>query len=330
MPYQSLLTSEDEPPGKRYIPQPYTAKIVTDIKECQQLWNKFSPQETLYDSWDFRLAFNLAYNFNTHFIVLYHHQIQVGLLPLQYESVKKYYEWFGGYWQEHNNFWVTEERHLPVLMSLIPEPVVLRAINPQQLQQIQNHALLNFEIVSDDPNYSLDLTNLESGQDFLKNLKKKTRYNIKKDWIRISELEPKIIYDRFEDMSVLIELNTQRFLDKGEDPACLDTRHAQALKNVVIFGMESQEFQVRMITIEIENKIAVVDLIAIYKNIYYPLKGGSDLRKFSGIGNFVNLFEINDACEMKMERIDFLQASGGWKTHWFEPKTLMVLKTVGL
>jgi len=159
-------------------------------------------------------------------------------------------------------------------------------------------------------------------------LKKKNRYNFKRDWQKITQHNPNIIYDRFSDISALIQLNTQRFLDKGEEPDCLNPKRAQAFNNLLVLGLEKQTYQVRMISIEIDDQIAVVDLIAIYQNVYYSLKGGSDLRHFPGIGNYVNLLEIDDACGLKMEKIDFLQSTQGWKNIWFKPQPLWTLKYV--
>ena len=94
----------------------------------------------------------------------------------------------------------------------------------------------------------------------------------------ITLLQPKIIFDRYNDIKILLELNTQRFLDKGEVPDCLDQHRAQAFQNFFILPLESQAYQIRMISIEIDRRPAVVDLIALYQDTYYSLKGGSDLQ----------------------------------------------------
>lgn len=322
-----LLPPEDEPPpSKGLMPHPYSTQIVTSLNECKKLWQKFSPNQTIYDIWEFRLAFYLAYQHQPHFIVLYHHQIPVGLIPLWFDIGKQHYDWFGSYWHEHNNFWVTDPKYLPLLLRSLPIPSVLRAINPSQIQQLNHQLPPSFILEPDEPTFSLKLNQINNHNNYLLTLKKKTRYNLKRDWQKITQLHPTVTYDRFDDILALIALNTQRFLDKGEEPDCLDPRRAQAFKNLLILALESQKYQIRMISIEIEHQLAVVDLIAIYQKTYYSLKGGSDLRKFPGIGNYINLLEIDDACNLGMKKIDFLQSPQGWKNAWFEPQQLWILK----
>ena len=324
-----LLPFEDEPPpSKGLMPHPYSTQIFSDILECKLLWNTFSPHQTIYDVWEFRLAFYLAYQHQPYFIVLYHQQAPVGLLPLWYDSDKQHYDWFGSYWHEHNNFWVTDQQHLPFLLESLPTPIVLKAINPSQIKKLNGQLPPNLILQPDEPTFALNFDQITNHEDYFKTLKKKTRYNLKRDWLKIAQLNPIVTYDRFNDIQALIELNTQRFLDKGEQPDCLDPRRAQALKNLLILALESRAYQIRMISIEIEQQLAVVDMIAIYQDIYYSIKGGSDLRNFPGIGNYINLLEIDDACLLKMKKIDFLQSPQGWKYTWFQPQELWMLKNI--
>jgi len=44
--------------------------------------------------------------------------------------------------------------------------------------------------------------------------------------------------------------------------------------------------------------------------------------EFSGIGNFINLLEIDDAIKLGMQKIDFLQNNYQWKSRWFESQPL--------
>ena len=323
-----LLLEDEPPPSGKLIPSPYSTQVFTKLSECKLLWQQFSPHQTIYDVWEFRLAFYLAYQHQPHFIVLYHQQTAVGLLPLWYDADKQHFDWFGSYWHEHNNFWITAPQHLPALLKAIPSPIILRAINSSQSKIISDNLPTKFSLQLDEPTFSLELDHINNHNDYLKTFKKKTRYNLNRDWIKINELNPHITYDKFNDIQILIELNTQRFLDKGEEPDCLDRRRAQAFKNLLILTLENQQYRIRMISIEIEQQLAVVDLIAIYQDTYYSLKGGSDLRKFPGIGNYINLLEIDDACSLGMKKIDFLQSPQGWKNTWFKPQELWLLKNI--
>jgi hypothetical protein len=77
-----------------------------------------------------------------------------------------------------------------------------------------------------------------------------------------------------------------------------------------------------MIIVKIKDEIAGIDLIALYRKTYFCLKCGYDVENFPGIGNFVNLLEIDDAIRLGMEKIDFLQNSYQWKEKYFTPLEL--------
>ena len=49
---------------------------------------------------------------------------------------------------------------------------------------------------------------------------------------------------------------------------------------------------------------------------------------FPGIGNYINLLEIDDACALGMKKIDFLQSALGWKNSWFQAQDLWVLQSI--
>ena len=73
-----------------------------------------------------------------------------------------------------------------------------------------------------------------------------------------------------------------------------------------------------MISIYINNQVAGVDLIAIYNQCYHAIKCGYDVKNFSGIGNFINLLEIEDAISQGAKKFDLLQNNYEWKDRWFQ------------
>jgi hypothetical protein len=72
-----------------------------------------------------------------------------------------------------------------------------------------------------------------------------------------------------------------------------------------------------MIKVKINGKDAGVDLICILNKTYFATKCGYNISEFSGIGNFINLYEIDDAIKLGMEKIDFLQNNYQWKNKYF-------------
>ncbi len=297
-----------------------TVEVVTDLDSCRELWNEFSPQKSLFDTWEFRFAFWQSYRHSLYFILLKSGIENLGVLPLWYETAKDKYFWFGSWWQEDNSFFVKEERFLPYLLCLIPDRVHLNGINSRQL----NGKILEiFPFEQDDAKYTLDLEHINSLADYLSGLKKKLRQNLRRDKKRIESLGAKIVINNFAHFKNLVELNKQRCREKGDISDFEDKRHESVFRHILNLGKKGDIFESRMISVLVKEQVAAVDLIVIYNGVYYSLLGGNDVRKFSGIGNFINLVEIEDAINLGLKKIDFLVENQNWKNKWFKKTTLL-------
>jgi hypothetical protein len=325
-----INSSEEEPPdsssfkkgslkerGSFFILPSQKVEIISEIEDCFKLWKEMSPQKTLFDTWEFRFAFYLSYKYKPYFILLKNQKDNLGLLPLWFEEDKNRYCWFGSWWQEENRFFVKEQNLIPHLISFSKKPILLNAISPFSVSKIKN--LIKFE--RDEPKYILNLENLKSSEDYLMKLKKNRRRNLRKDRNRILKQNPKIIINNFSDFEHLVKLSKKRFKKKGESADWEDSRREETFRQVI--KLAGKSYNVRMITVKIGDRVAGVDLIAIFNNCYYTLKCGYDVENFSGIGNFVNLFEIDDAISLGMKRIDFLQNSYQWKNKLFKAIPLL-------
>ncbi len=296
--------------------------VVSSIKECEKLWGEFSPNLSLFDTWEFRLAFYEAYKYKPYFLVLKKNGENLALLPLWYEDNNFYnknlkrYTWFGSYWQEDNKFFAKNIDYVPILLSLAPTPLYLNAISQETVEKLEGKA----DFKEDEPKYVLDLKGFKNHEDYLMTLKKNTRRNLRKDRNRILRQNPKVVMDNFSDLDILIDLAKKRFKEKGEDTDWEDPRRIETFKNVIKFSGRS--YKVRMIKVKINEKDAGVDLIGIFNKTYYALKCGYNISGFSGIGNFINLLEIDDAIKLGMEKIDFLQNNYQWKNKYFPPVPL--------
>jgi CelD/BcsL family acetyltransferase involved in cellulose biosynthesis len=296
--------------------------VISDIKECEKLWREFSPNLTLFDTWEFRLAFYEAYKYKPYFLVLKKNGENLALLPLWYEDNNFYdknlkrYTWFGSDWQEENKFFAKNIDLIPVLLSFAPTPLYLNAISKDSAEKLKD----KIEFKEDEPKYVLNLKGFKNHEDYLMTLKKNTRRNLRKDRNRILKQNPEIVINNFSDLDVLIELAKKRFREKGESADWEDPRRIEAFKNVIKFSGKS--YKVRMIKVKINGKDAGVDLICILNKTYFAVKCGYNISEFSGIGNFINLYEIDDAIKLGMEKIDFLQNNYQWKNKYFPPVPL--------
>lgn len=291
-------------------------EIVTDINRCFELWQEFSPQKSLFDTWEFRLAFYNGYQYQPYFLLLRNESENLALLPLWYDVDKKRYTWFGSDWQEEVRFFAKDPNYIPILLSAAPSPLSLNAISQDSVEPIKE----KIKIEDDDPKYILDLEGFENHEDYLMTLRKNRRHDLRKDRRKIERQNPQIIINDFADFDCLVELSKKRFQEKGEETDWEDPRRVTTFREVIKLGGKS--YRVRMITIEINGKVAGIDLICLYGKTYFTLKCGYDIQNFSGIGNFMNLLEIDDALKLGMKKIDFLQNNFGWKSQYFQSSPL--------
>jgi len=294
-------------------------EVFSQIDDCQKLWKEFSPNTTLFDTWDFRLAFWKGYNHTPYFLVLKNGLDSLALLPLWYEEDKKRYTWFGSTWQEENKFLTKDPLFIPLLLAISPSPVILNAISTELPLWTEKVIRLK----PDDPKYILKLDTIKSADDYLATLKKKKRYNLKRDRRIIEAQNPNISFNNFADFDTMVGLSIKRFEEKGEDTDWEDPERVETFRQVIKLGQTGDAYKVRMLTVVIGNKVAAVDLIALFNSCYSPLKCGYDVKNFPGIGNYVNLLEIEDAISLGMKKMDFLEIGYGWKDKWFEEVPLL-------
>ena len=290
----------------------FIVEIVSDIERCKTLWQEFSPQKTLFDTWEFRYAFYKGYGFEPYFLLLKNENENLSLLTLWFDKDEKKYVWFGSPWQEEVRFFSKEPKYIPLVLSLAPSPLLLNAISQESVNSVGDQ--VKFE--PDESKYILNLENITNHEDYLMTIKKNTRHNLRKDFRRIERQNPQIIIDRFSDLDNLIELAKKRFRGKGEEADWEDPRRIETFRQVI--KLAGKSYQVRMMTVKIGEKIAGVDLICLLNNTYFTVKCGYNVAEFSGIGNFVNLLEIDDAVSLGMKKIDFLQNNYKWKSRLFE------------
>jgi len=287
-------------------------EVVSDINKCFSLWQELSPQKTLFDTWEFRYAFYLGYRFQPHFLLLKSPTENLALLPLWFDEDEKKYVWFGSPWQEEVRFFSKEPKYIPLLLQLAPSPLFLNAISQESVNLVGNQ--VKFE--PDESKYILNLENIVNFEDYLMTLKKNTRHDLRKDYRRIGRQNPQIIINKFSDLAHLITLAKKRFSEKGEEADWEDPRRIETFQQVI--KLAGKSYQIRMMTVKIGEKIAGVDLICLLNNTYFTVKCGYNVAEFPGIGNFVNLLEIDDAINLGMKKIDFLQNNYKWKSRLFE------------
>src|SRR3990167_199798 len=111
-------------------------KVHSNIEECNILWEKFSPKKSIFDLWDFRLAWHTGYEYKPYFYTLYEGKKPLGFLPLCYNKENKRYEWWGTNWMEDCDIYVEDEKLIDLLLFTAPAPIHLNAIKAKYLNTV--------------------------------------------------------------------------------------------------------------------------------------------------------------------------------------------------
>ncbi|MDH7476154.1 MAG: hypothetical protein QHH09_01640 [Microgenomates group bacterium] len=297
-----------------------TVKVHSNLDECYYLWQKFSPNQSIFDLWDFRYAWYLGYGYKLYFYTIYEKKQPLAVLPLWFDEERKRYEWYGSYYMEDNKFFVKDENLIDLLFKIAPKPLSLDAIEIDEKYKSKNFFT---KLILDEPKYIKDLKKYQSMDDLLSSLNKKNRHHLKSDYYKVLSLNPKIISgdaDNENSCQELIRLNMLRFDNKSDDFS--DFHKEKRKKTFINIVKNSGVYRVKFNKVYIQNYLAAIDLILTYKDTYCAPRGGNDVYRFKGIGNFMVYFDFEDAIKNQYKFFDCLQIDYNWKHRFFEEKNL--------
>jgi len=295
-------------------------RVTSDIEECYFLWDEFSPKKSLFDLWDFRYAWYKGYNFQPYFYIIYERKKNLAVLPLWLNKIHNRFEWFGSDWMEDNTFFVFDEEFIDYLLAIAPTPIFLNALKISNYLE-KKISLNAFE--KDDPKNIKNINSFKSINELLATFSKKNRHHLKYDFNRIRSFNPKILTSYSDDnilFNKFVMMNTQRFNGKNSERSDLfDSKRKNTFK---YFIKNSGLYKTKFIEVYIQNYLAAIDIIIEYKGIYYSPRGGNDINRFKGIGNFMTYIEYEEAIKKGFGSVDCLQIDYGWKHRYFDQQDL--------
>lgn len=325
-PWNSFFKSN----GYGELSQKLNLQIVSDIHKAEELWKLFSPNKSVFDLWDVRKAWYEGYKYQPYFITIIRNSKRnddlLGMLPLWFNPEKtledacgntdfQHYVWFGSNWPEDNRFFVKDNEVIPLLLLAAPKPLELACISPrQEYKFLEKFDGFTFE---EDKKYFLDLSKMHTLDDYLLRLKKKKRYNLKRDRKHILSRNPKVVIGT-KNIEEMFSLSIKRFRlkyanDPSEYSAFEDDRRKNVFRSLI---SNAGKYEVRMITTIINDNIEAVEFGLVYNKSYYALNAGVDISGYPGLGVFSNLLVIEDAIKLGCEKIDFLESDNNWKDSW--------------
>ncbi|MFA7653936.1 MAG: GNAT family N-acetyltransferase [Candidatus Magasanikbacteria bacterium] len=277
-------------------------KHVSDIQECERLWNNFSPHRDIYDEWNWRHTYYKYFVSPLNFIVGYDADREIGILPLQYDTQEEFWEFFGGPAMESNAVWVKSgyEYCVPDFFKAADGPVWLDYLIGD------NDYVRSLHI--DDYGYELDLQKWVGADDFIENkLTGKTRKHVRASWREFNLFNPQIIHGNWDDLDVLFALNETVF---GKESSFLDKHEKQIYHDLIKLPYNWDIFSV-----VVEGRTVAVALVLIFKERYHFLAVGYD-RTLKDLGVFINLQNIEVALRVGAKTVDFGYHDCGWKDRW--------------
>lgn len=291
-------------------------RIHSDLEECYFLWDSFSSNDSLFNLWEFRLAWFKGYRYQPFFYTLYFKEKPVALLPLWFNSQDKRYEWFGGTWPEDNYFFAQDKKFIPLLLKLAPKPSYLNAIVGDNLD-----IEIFKELKSDTPKYIFKLNGIKNIDELLHSLKKKHRHHLRYYYKKFNELNPRIEILDGDQSSRLVDLRELSIIGIERKDESVYRKKERMLTFEKIYKNQGR-YKILTFFVFIQNHLVVYDVIALYKNNFYILTGASDIQRFPGIGVYITYVEFKKAIQLGAKMIDCMQEDYHWKHKYFFPQPM--------
>lgn len=283
---------------------PVEIRLIQNLNEAKDIWTKLSPKESIFDTWEFRMATYAPTSDPLLFYTAYEENQPVAVLPLQRTISKGYLEFFGGSMNEDNRVFCKPgyENLIPQLYKHVQEKAVLEYITGDEAH---NHDL---EFL--DYKYSLSLKSFKSVDDYIA-----AAFNgeTKKKFVkRLRKLEQDSIitveYNKWEDLDLLFNFNIERF---GED----STFHFPSRKEVYAILAKSS-FDPFLMTFSVNGEKQAVAFALTYKSKFYSINTSISSKADPCMSSYARVKKIEEAIQQGAISYEAQAADCGWKESW--------------
>jgi len=289
-------------------------KIIENKEEAKNIWEIFSPHQTIDDEWDFRDLWTKELNLPFHFIVGYDGDQPVGLLPLQLNTLKglsprllemdkPYLEFFAGIDTDDNRVFVLPgyEQYIPEFLKQINSPAVLTSLK----EQINVHGNESVHYLD---RFELDLSKFSDFETFLKtNLDGVSRQRLIN---RINKIERNYTVEvkegTREDLEKLFQFSIDRFGERSS---------FHMLQRQQVYREFLKRFSVDLFTVTLNGETKAVSFCIMHNGSYISLNIGYDY-SIRDISKFLVVTQIQRAMQKGCKRFDAGQGDNGWKEHF--------------
>jgi hypothetical protein len=281
---------------------------INDLNKAALLWRALSPNQTIFDLWDWRFCFYKYEPMEICFLAAYDTnsgeensaENLVGLMPLE-KHPKHGWEFFAEDPSEESRPFVRAgyEKIIPDLYAAIPAPA--------KCYDITGDDEFTKKLPLEDYKYILPLENLYNFEDYLKSrLSAKKQRNFRADFRKIEDLKPEIIFDDLADIEAVFKLNSNHFSD-----SYLKSETERAAWRDLL----TLPYNWRLVSIKINNYVVAASLAVVYNGIYFYLINGADI-SIPNLGKYLNKINLERALALKAKCWDAGLGDCNWKKDW--------------
>lgn len=286
-------------------------RIENRLRQCQLLWERFSPGRDAWDDWDLMFAFHDEDKHRFNFLVHETGDGQTdGLIPLVFDTTQDRYTLMGGSYPDSRILWLRPE-DFPEFFEQLPEPTVMFDLKQQWVSELlQLHPQFAPSFV--EPAVRYYLVPADIGFDFANHLeafshdkKQKFLYDLR----NIRKREPVLHWSNNDEIDLFIELVNRNF---GAESDYANDDNAREARRVI--GELHRSGRLKTLTIEIEGTRQAVSLSLLHGNKMVVLYGASN-NDFNNLGKLLNVEVIQEACRLRVDEISFMTGMQ-WKAAW--------------
>ena len=298
-------------------------KTYQDLEQCRRIWEQNWPVKEIFDLWQVRFCFHEAYLNPLQFHTIEQCGRIKGFLPLSWneESDKFVFfpgeTWQGKTWLEQNRIIADNSEVMEKMLEAVQGPMHLRYlswdpilddVHQSKEDEIGYHfypGLFDFSF----ENYWLGFSG-------------KSRKKIRTELNKLENQKLTFRFNQFEDLDHMFEMNQTAFANNSYFN---DTRFYNSFDRLACFLSEMG--MLRIITILVGDKIAAVDMGAVFNSTYTLFAGGTNT-EFPGIAKIINLHHMEWACKQRFKAVDFLCGDFNWKKRFhLSPRPLYEITT---
>ncbi len=185
-------------------------ELIQDIENAKKWWLYFSPNISLYDTWDFCFLFYKHLNHEIYFYVGFENDTPIGLFPLQKNCENNEFYFFGGSYMENNQVYIKPgfEECRKEFYNAIAHTV--------HLEYIVGEDMATKALPIMDEKYILPLHDMNSLEDyFQKYFLGETRGKMRRKIRHVESEGVTVIKNKWEDIEYLFQFNMENFGERS-------------------------------------------------------------------------------------------------------------------